>query len=331
MIERAEWQLHCGHRDDAAPARDPARLLRAHPARHAPAQDHSPRRVRPRRLDLPVLRRRSNLTVDHVCRAPRAARRAGRTSSPPARRATAARATRCPARSACTSRREPRTPSPHVFIQVASPTIPAAWRTYLAAWSRRVTPIAARAVRPRGPRELRLPRRLEGFTCRHACGRRRASGRDCAADVRPANAPLRSDGRLQRRAVPAPVRAAQVDAVLRVGVSGSPHGFVLPPRRPGPRHRGSEPPARPTPRRIPEPCRSAPRPRPGLRGLDVSVSGGAFVVSWASRRAETSASAWTAAWKASSLALEGLVKPLILRTYWSAEASTSSAGGGSKL
>ena len=29
--------------------------------------------------------------------------------------------------------RQPRTPSPHVFIQVATPSIPAAWRTYLAA------------------------------------------------------------------------------------------------------------------------------------------------------------------------------------------------------
>ena len=29
--------------------------------------------------------------------------------------------------------KEPRTPSPHVFIHVASPTIPAAWRAYLAA------------------------------------------------------------------------------------------------------------------------------------------------------------------------------------------------------
>ena len=29
--------------------------------------------------------------------------------------------------------RQPGTPSPHVFIQVASPTIPAAWRAYLAA------------------------------------------------------------------------------------------------------------------------------------------------------------------------------------------------------
>jgi hypothetical protein len=30
-------------------------------------------------------------------------------------------------------RRPPRTPSPDVFIQVASPTIPAAWRAYLVA------------------------------------------------------------------------------------------------------------------------------------------------------------------------------------------------------
>jgi 5-methylcytosine-specific restriction endonuclease McrA len=29
--------------------------------------------------------------------------------------------------------KQPRTPSPHVFIQVASPTIPASWRQYLAA------------------------------------------------------------------------------------------------------------------------------------------------------------------------------------------------------
>ena len=29
--------------------------------------------------------------------------------------------------------RQPRTPSPHVFIQVAAPSIPAAWRAYLAA------------------------------------------------------------------------------------------------------------------------------------------------------------------------------------------------------
>jgi len=29
--------------------------------------------------------------------------------------------------------RQPKTPNPNVFIHVASPTIPAAWRAYLAA------------------------------------------------------------------------------------------------------------------------------------------------------------------------------------------------------
>ena len=43
------------HRD-AAPGRHPPRDLRQGPARHPPAQDHPPRRLRPRRLDLPVLR-----------------------------------------------------------------------------------------------------------------------------------------------------------------------------------------------------------------------------------------------------------------------------------
>ena len=38
------------------PGRDPARHLRPDPARHAQAQDHPPRRVRPRRLGVPVLR-----------------------------------------------------------------------------------------------------------------------------------------------------------------------------------------------------------------------------------------------------------------------------------
>ena len=41
----------------AAPGRDPAGHLRPRPARRAPPQDHAPRRLRARRLDLPVLRR----------------------------------------------------------------------------------------------------------------------------------------------------------------------------------------------------------------------------------------------------------------------------------
>ena len=74
---------------------------------------------------------RSNLTVDHVIPRSKGGSRAGRTSSPPARRATAARATACRARRACTRAARPRTPRAEIFIHVASPTIPAAWLQYL--------------------------------------------------------------------------------------------------------------------------------------------------------------------------------------------------------
>ena len=47
-------QLH-----DGPAGGDPAGQLRADPPRHPPAQDHPPRGVRPRRLDLPVLRQRA--------------------------------------------------------------------------------------------------------------------------------------------------------------------------------------------------------------------------------------------------------------------------------
>jgi 5-methylcytosine-specific restriction endonuclease McrA len=75
---------------------------------------------------------RSNLTVDHVV--PRS--RGGPSSwenivascAPCNRR----KGDRLAAQVGMHLRREPRTPSPHIFIHVASPTIPAAWRQYLA-------------------------------------------------------------------------------------------------------------------------------------------------------------------------------------------------------
>jgi 5-methylcytosine-specific restriction endonuclease McrA len=75
---------------------------------------------------------RSNLTVDHVV-----PRSRGGTSSwenivascaPCNRR----KGDRLASQVGMHLRREPRTPSPHIFIHVASPTIPAAWRQYLA-------------------------------------------------------------------------------------------------------------------------------------------------------------------------------------------------------
>jgi 5-methylcytosine-specific restriction endonuclease McrA len=75
---------------------------------------------------------RSNLTVDHVV--PRS--RGGPSSwenivascAPCNRR----KGDRLASQVGMHLRREPRTPSPHIFIHVASPTIPAAWRQYLA-------------------------------------------------------------------------------------------------------------------------------------------------------------------------------------------------------
>src|SRR4051812_33451717 len=75
---------------------------------------------------------RSNLTVDHVI--PRS--RGGESSwenivascAPCNRR----KGDHLPAHVGMHPRRKPRTPSPHIFIHVASPSIPAAWRQYLA-------------------------------------------------------------------------------------------------------------------------------------------------------------------------------------------------------
>jgi 5-methylcytosine-specific restriction endonuclease McrA len=76
---------------------------------------------------------RSNLTVDHVV-----PRSKGGTSNWDNIVASCAPCNRrkgnfLPRQAGMRLLREPRTPSPHVFIQVASPTIPAAWRQYLAA------------------------------------------------------------------------------------------------------------------------------------------------------------------------------------------------------
>jgi 5-methylcytosine-specific restriction endonuclease McrA len=76
---------------------------------------------------------RSNLTVDHVI-----PRSKGGTSSWENIVASCApcnlrKGNALPRQAGMRLQRQPRTPSPHVFIHVASPTIPAAWRQYLAA------------------------------------------------------------------------------------------------------------------------------------------------------------------------------------------------------
>jgi 5-methylcytosine-specific restriction endonuclease McrA len=76
---------------------------------------------------------RSNLTVDHVI-----PRSKGGASSWDNIVASCApcnlrKGSALPRQAGMRLQRQPKTPSPHVFIHVASPTIPAAWQQYLAA------------------------------------------------------------------------------------------------------------------------------------------------------------------------------------------------------
>src|SRR5664279_532065 len=133
VIERAEWQLHSERAAMIRPV-----VIRLVSYVRIPRDTH--RRKITRRA---VFARddwtcqycgsRSNLTVDHVI--PRS--KGGNSSwenivasCAPCNRRKGSALLR---HSGMRLRRPPGTPSPHVFIQVASPTIPAAWRAYLAA------------------------------------------------------------------------------------------------------------------------------------------------------------------------------------------------------
>jgi 5-methylcytosine-specific restriction endonuclease McrA len=133
MIERAEWQLH-----SASSTMDRPAVIRLVSYVRIPRDTH--RRKITRRA---VFARddwtcqycgsRSNLTVDHVV-----PRSKGGPSSWENIVASCAPCNRrkgnsLPVQAGMHLRREPRTPNPNVFIQVASPTIPVAWRAYLAA------------------------------------------------------------------------------------------------------------------------------------------------------------------------------------------------------
>jgi 5-methylcytosine-specific restriction endonuclease McrA len=133
VIEHADWELHSASTSIARPV-----VIRLVTYIRIPRDTH--RRKITRRA---VFARddwtcqycgsRSNLTVDHVV-----PRSKGGTSSWENIVASCAPCNRrkgnaLPRQAGMHLTRQPQTPSPHVFIQVASPTIPAAWRAYLAA------------------------------------------------------------------------------------------------------------------------------------------------------------------------------------------------------
>jgi 5-methylcytosine-specific restriction endonuclease McrA len=131
MIERSEWQLHSASAEMSRPM-----VIRLVSYVRIPRDTH--RRKITRRA---VFARddwtcqycgsRSNLTVDHVI--PRSKGGSSNwenivASCAPCNRRKGNTLLR---HSDMVLRKVPAAPSPHVFIQVASPTIPAAWRTYL--------------------------------------------------------------------------------------------------------------------------------------------------------------------------------------------------------
>jgi 5-methylcytosine-specific restriction endonuclease McrA len=133
MVERAEMELHSASCTIARPV-----VIRLVSYVRIPRDTH--RRKITRRA---VFARddwtcqycgsRSNLTVDHVV-----PRSKGGTSNWENIVASCAPCNRrkgnaLPHHAGMRLLKQPRTPSPHVFIHVASPTIPAAWRQYLAA------------------------------------------------------------------------------------------------------------------------------------------------------------------------------------------------------
>jgi 5-methylcytosine-specific restriction endonuclease McrA len=132
ILEHAEWELHSASRTVPRPM-----VIRLVSYVRIPRDTH--RRKITRRA---VFARddwtcqycgsRSSLTVDHVI-----PRSKGGASSWDNIVASCAPCNRrkgnaLPRQAGMHLQKQPRTPSPHVFIQVASPTIPAAWRQYLA-------------------------------------------------------------------------------------------------------------------------------------------------------------------------------------------------------
>jgi 5-methylcytosine-specific restriction endonuclease McrA len=133
VIERADWELHSASATIARPV-----VIRLVAYVRIPRDSHR-RRITRRAVfardqwTCQYCGSRSNLTVDHVV-----PRSKGGASSWENIVASCAPCNRrkgnaLPRQAGMHLVRTPRAPSPSVFIQVASPTIPVAWRAYLAA------------------------------------------------------------------------------------------------------------------------------------------------------------------------------------------------------
>src|SRR2546421_7995446 len=128
IIERSEWDLHSASTTIARPI-----VIRLVTYVRIPRDTH--RRKITRRA---VFARdewtcqycgsRSNLTADHVIPRSQGGESTWENIVASCAPCNRRKGDRLPRQVNMHPRREPRTPSPHVFIHVASPTIPAAWR-----------------------------------------------------------------------------------------------------------------------------------------------------------------------------------------------------------
>ncbi len=131
MVERARWDLHAESITVARPA-----VIRLVSYVNVPRDTHR-RKITRRAVfardgwECQYCGARSNLTVDHViprCKGGGSDWENIVASCAPCNRR---KGDKLPAQANMVPRKTPRTPHPAIFIHVASPTIPTAWRAYL--------------------------------------------------------------------------------------------------------------------------------------------------------------------------------------------------------
>src|SRR4051794_7838070 len=131
LLERATWELHAESTTVPRPV-----VIRLVSYVRVPRDTHK-RKITRRAVfardswTCQYCGSRSNLTVDHVIPRARGGPPTGENTAPSGAPCTRRRGAHLPHQVRMHPRKAPRTPQPEVFIHVASPTIPAAWRQYL--------------------------------------------------------------------------------------------------------------------------------------------------------------------------------------------------------
>lgn len=131
LVERASWELRSEHTRMPRPV-----VIRLMSYVNVP-RDTARRKITRRAVfardgwSCQYCGKRSNLTVDHVIPRSKGGDSTWENIVASCAPCNRRKADRLPAQANMHPRHKPKPPSPHVFIAVATPTIPAAWRTWL--------------------------------------------------------------------------------------------------------------------------------------------------------------------------------------------------------